>query len=279
MNHLQKALLFNALFSGLCGIVLIAFHTQIASLFGVANSTVFWMIGIALLYFIGTIIYEINKQGLRAILWIIVQDFLWVIASLILLLLDPFQLSFTGNLIIALVALAVLLMAVNQSLALAKVDNIADSQGIKQIKFERTVQATKQATWKVISDVSNYYQVAPNIDGVTVISGKGEGMVRACSHGKDSWTETCTLWEEEKRYAFEVNTSAPDYPYPFNYLQGYWEVEEITPSTTRIILRFRFRYKHNFQNILLHPFLKGKFSQIVDELLDNWEKMVSLGSA
>ncbi len=274
MNQLQQSLLANALFSGVSGTLLLVFHAQLADLFSLENSTAFWIIGIALLYFTATIVYEIKMQGPRAVLWIIAQDFLWVIASLVLLVWNPFLISFAGNLIIALVALGVLLMAINQSVALAKVDNSPDTPEMKQIQFERVFSMDKQATWEVIADVANYHQVAPNIDDVKIISGHGAGMVRACSHGKDSWTETCTLWEDEKRYAFEVNTAAPDYPYLFKYLHGYWEVEEVEPATTKVVLRFRFQYKSRLQNLLIHPFLKGKFTTIVEELLGNWEKLV-----
>lgn len=69
MNKLQKALGFNALFSGLSGIVLIVFNKEIAGLFETTNTTVFWVIGLVLLFFASTIIYEIRKQRPVAVLW------------------------------------------------------------------------------------------------------------------------------------------------------------------------------------------------------------------
>jgi len=164
-------------------------------------------------------------------------------------------------------------MAFNQAKALAQTDN-TQKRGLKQLSFQRTINATKEHVWKVVSDVSNYQKVAPNIDEVKVISGQGEGMVRSCSHGKDNWTETCSLWEEEKEYAFEVNTAAPDYPYPFKSLKGSWIVEEIDSSQTKVIMLFEFEYKWKFQNWLLHPLLKGKFGKTAEKLLDNWQNQI-----
>ena len=181
--------------------------------------------------------------------------------------------SKTGNVIIAAIALVVLLMAINQAKALAQVDSFL-IKGIKRMSFERTVKATIASVWKVISDVANYHEVAPNVDDVKIISGEGKGMVRSCSHGKDSWTETCSLWEEEKEYAFEVKTDAPDYPYPFKYLKGNWKVEAIDNSQTRVIMLFEFEYKRKFQNWLLHPILKGKFGKTAEKLLDNWQNQI-----
>lgn len=239
MNQLEKSLAANALFSSLSGIVLIVFNQTIANLFATANNTLFWMVGLALLFFAGTILYEIWKQRTLGVLFIILLDVLWIIGSLILLLFQPFEISNTGEGMIAGVALVVCFMAVLQAKVLAKIDSKANGN-IKQLSFERTVDASKEVVWKVISDVADYHEVAPNIDEVKIISGKGEGMLRACSHGKDRWTETCTLWAEGKEYAFEVNTAAPDYPYPFKYLKGYWKVEEIDSSNTKIIMCFEF---------------------------------------
>lgn len=273
MNQLQKSLLTNAIFSGLSGIVLVVFNKLIARLFDTANTTVFWIIGLALIFFAATIIYEMKRQKPIGVLLIIIQDFVWVIGSIVLLIFQPFEISITGNVIIALVAFVVLFMGINQAKALGQIDNKSTGT-IKQLRFERKTKAAKAKVWEVISDVANYHEVAPNIDDVEIVSGQEEGMIRSCSHGKDSWTETCSLWREEKEYAFEVNTDAADYPYPFTYLKGNWKIEEINSSHTKIIMLFEFEYRKKFQNWLLHPILKRKFSKTAKALLDNWQKKI-----
>lgn len=275
---MEKSLRINAYFSLSSGILLIVFNNQMAKLFGTSNNSIFWIAGIALIYFAGTIIFEIKRLRPLAILWIIIQDFTWVVASFFILVVNPFEISKEGNGTIAIVALVVLFMGMNQAKALSKLDSI-ENERTKYFRFERKINATKQDVWKVISDVSNYHKVAPNIDDVKIISGEGNGMIRSCSHGKDSWTETCTMWNEEKSYSFEVNTAAPDYPYPFKFLKGTWEVEEIDSSNTNLVMLFEFEYKRKFQNWLLHPFLKGKFKKTAEELLDNWQIKLELPAA
>ena len=120
MNKLQKALSINAIFSGVTGLGLILFHKSIANLFNIGESSIFWIVGIGLVFFALTIILEIKKQRRLAIIWIIIQDFIWVIGSVILLILRPFNISNTGNNTIAIIALVVLFMAINQSIALAQ---------------------------------------------------------------------------------------------------------------------------------------------------------------
>ncbi len=268
MNRLQYSLLFNAIFSGIFGIILIFLNQQLARIFETFNNTVFWITGIALIFFAITIGYEVVRQRALAVLWIITQDALWVIGSIIILATDPFNISFSGEIMILAVAIIVLFMAVNQSSALAKMDSNPEKAG-KKWRFERIVRADKKNVWKLISDVGNYHMFAPNIDDVQIISGEGIGMVRTCSHGKDNWAETCTLWTAEKGYAYTVHTDVPGYPYPFKFLKGSWEVEAIDSATSKIVMQFDFQYKKKFQNVLLHPFFRSKFHKIAGKLLDN----------
>jgi len=272
MNKLQKALSVNAIFSGISGLGLILFHRSIAKLFNIDQSNIFWIIGIGLVFFALTIILEVKKQRRLAVIWIIIQDFIWVIGSAVLLILQPFNISSTGNNTLAIVALIVFFMAINQSSALAQTNN-TNEKGRKQLVFKRTVRANKTEVWKVVSDVANYHQVAPNIDKIKIVSGKDEGMIRSCSHGKDSWTETCSVWQEEQSYSFIVNTSAPDYPYPLSFMQGTWNITEIDAKHTEIEMIFEFTYKKKILN-LMHPIMKMKFKKISNELLDNWQKIL-----
>jgi len=78
------------------------------------------------------------------------------------------------------------------------------------MRFEdsRTFDAPPDLVWAVITDTDLYAEVAPNLSSVEVLEGEGEGMVRECADtdGK-TWTETCTVWEPERRYAVEVHVA------------------------------------------------------------------------
>ncbi|WP_298899724.1 SRPBCC family protein [uncultured Psychroserpens sp.] len=273
MNTLQKSLIANAVFSSTCGIISILFKNDLERLFGIASNNSFLILGILLLIFTLTLVIEVKKQRALSVLWIIIQDLLWVIGSVILLLFDPFDITTEGHVIITIVAFVVLQLAFVQARGLARIDE-EYTRGLKVIRFSRTVKGTRQHVWDIISDVGNYHQVAPNINNSKIISGDKKGMVRSCSHGEDSWTETCTLWEDERQYSFEVNTKAPDYPYPLKFLKGTWIVNELTSSESEIVMIFEFEYKKAFQNSLVHPLMKYKFTKVCKELLDNWQHMI-----
>ena len=120
MNKLQKALRINALLSSISGIIMILLNPQIADLFGTINNTIFWIVGLILIYFALTIWYEIRKQRRLAVLWIVAQDYAWVIGSLGLIIINPFQITQIGNLIIGIIALIVLFIGINQTIGLNK---------------------------------------------------------------------------------------------------------------------------------------------------------------
>ena len=118
MNNLQMSLAGNATFSSLSGLGLIFLHQKIAELFHLENTTVFWVLGIGLLFFAITILIQIKKQNRKGVLFIIGQELLWVVGSLLLLILNPCSISSFGNIAIGIVAGIVLLFAILQWLSL-----------------------------------------------------------------------------------------------------------------------------------------------------------------
>lgn len=108
----------NAIFSIVCGILLISFPAFWADQFELSVITPFWVIGIGLVFFSATVFYEAFKQRRWAVIWIIVQDMIWVLGSIILLVTEPFGIGFIGNWIIFLIATIVLLFGLWQFYAL-----------------------------------------------------------------------------------------------------------------------------------------------------------------
>jgi len=74
-----------------------------------------------------------------------------------------------------------------------------------------------------------------------IVSGEGVGMVRQCEDTNGvCWLETCTRWEPDNAYAFEVDTSAPRYPLPLRTMRGDFEVEPLDSSRSIVSIRFTF---------------------------------------
>ena len=173
MNTLQKTMAINATITFISGILILLLQYQLMDIFETDSNTPFWVVGAVITVFSLTMFIEIKKQRAMAILWIIVQDAAWVIASALVLINRPFDISDTGYLLKELYALPVLIFIFYQSKGLAKIDQMSGSNK-KRMTYERIVHSDKKSAWKVISDVANYHLVASNIDSVKIVSGNGK---------------------------------------------------------------------------------------------------------
>lgn len=276
MKNLKLALRLNAAFSLITGTILILFSHSAASLFDVTQPAPVLLIGIGLLIF-SAAVYAVSRQSpiyLIYVFVIIILDIGWVIGSIVVITHGLFEISTAGHFAIASVAVIVSGFALHQSYALMHIDSTGNTATRKAFQFIRSVNSNRPTVWKVISDLNNYHNIAPNIDETHIVSGEGKGMVRTCSHGGNSWSETCTIWEPGQKYSFVIDTAAPNYPYPLKFLQGTWGAQSSGNGKTDIEMLFEFEYKHPLQALLIHPFMGSWFSGVCEELLDNWERKI-----
>ena len=116
MITLKNVLLVNAVSSGFTGIALIAAPRAIASLLEISYPGAVLYVGLFLLAFaIGVYMVARKPVPTRATVeTIVVADSLWVVASIVIVVLQFASVSFLGNFVIAAVAAWVALMAVLQ---------------------------------------------------------------------------------------------------------------------------------------------------------------------
>jgi len=104
----------NGLFSTLSGLSLFIFHHAIAMLFNVTLATVFWIVGIVLLFFSLTVFIEYGRQRKLYVRLMIIQDLIWVVASIFLLIFQPFGISLSVRYMIGLTATIVMVFSILQ---------------------------------------------------------------------------------------------------------------------------------------------------------------------
>jgi hypothetical protein len=113
MKTLTNVLRINALSSGVTGLGLISLSGVVANIFGVSETTPFLAVGIFLVAF-ALMVYLVSRtsmHNMNAVWIIIILDVAWVIASLIVVLFQLFDLSSLGYLMITGVGLWVAAMA------------------------------------------------------------------------------------------------------------------------------------------------------------------------
>lgn len=145
---------------------------------------------------------------------------------------------------------------------------------MKTLIISRQISAPLSSVWKVVADVGNYADYAPNIDRSFIVNGVGTGMIRECQSKEGRWQEVCTQWHPNTHYAFQVQTGAPDYPFPFKRLNGKWTVNEVDQNKSEIQMQFDVEFKQPWMTIILYPWMKFRFLKVCDKLLDNWQMAI-----
>ena len=138
---------------------------------------------------------------------------------------------------------------------------------------KRIINAPSEIVWSVIADIENYHKYATALTGITILSGKGEGMVRACSDATSTWTETCTKWIEGESYSFNVNTGK-DFPFPFDVFNGTWSLEEQSEGETLIIVKFKYQFSYRWMRWIYSNDTHMAIDEGNATLLDNWTKKI-----
>lgn len=123
MTTLKNVLLLNAVSSGATGLGLILFPATIANVFGMGEVSLFVGTGIFLTVFavLVGVVSRAKPIGEVAVRFIIMLDILWVVTSLAVVVLQMFDLSMVGYLLISAVGAWVSLMAYLQANGLKQV--------------------------------------------------------------------------------------------------------------------------------------------------------------
>lgn len=115
-QKLRWVLKGNAAFSLLSGLALIMTYTSLAGLMGIRHEAVLLYVGIGLVFFSGIVFHAgWRKMLLPKQVWaIVLQDWVWVVASGIIISIEAWGLSATGYWLIGGVAILVADFAVFQ---------------------------------------------------------------------------------------------------------------------------------------------------------------------
>lgn len=114
--NLKSILLANAMFSGMSGVVMVLGHSSLADFIGLSEPLALIIIGLGLIVFSAFLFWLKAKTNPPAglVATVVIQDGLWVLGSVLILLFKPFGMNYAGHLLIGVVAVVVLGFAVLQ---------------------------------------------------------------------------------------------------------------------------------------------------------------------
>jgi hypothetical protein len=118
---LRKALLGNALFSTLSGLIILFGQKWVLQILGLSNSVSLVILGVGLIVFAATLVVNARRRRVKTSdAWIaVLMDVAWVLASYVLIFVLPF--SKEGKWVIAVVAELVLLFAILQFMGIWRI--------------------------------------------------------------------------------------------------------------------------------------------------------------
>ncbi len=121
-SFLQRALLGNAAFSGLSGLLMVLAAGPISQFMGLTNPLVLTIVGIVLLLYMPFLVWLANQTPVPTrMAWIVIElDVLWVIGSLIVIFTSLVPLTTGGKWAVAITADIVTVFAILQYIGLRR---------------------------------------------------------------------------------------------------------------------------------------------------------------
>lgn len=226
-RRLRIALLVNAFFSMTCAMLMMFNPTIIGEILGIQAPLVLQVVGIGLAVFALDLLHQATRG--RVTTWRSIYssmgDFLWVLATCLLLIFFPNSLSSSGNLLAITVALTVFSFGVWQLWSIQQAYKLSTSEYRLCVPFY--VNAPAEEMWNVVSNLEDIKKYAASLKSSVVIEEQtpGVGTVRVCEdlRGK-RWSEECVQFENGRSFVLRFVSEAPDFPFPVQTMIGGWEI-------------------------------------------------------
>ena len=121
-RSLRNALRANGIFSGISGLIIVLLHSQVLNWLGISGVNIM-AIGIGLILFSTYLFWVSSREQLNKsmVTGVIGGDWLWVVASAVLLAFKASMFSTLGIIIVADVALLVMVFAIWQQRGLSRI--------------------------------------------------------------------------------------------------------------------------------------------------------------
>lgn len=243
---LRAALVSNAAFSLVSGLLLALVPASVAALFSYDQTGLLRAVGLGLVAFSLQVAFTGQRARVRPleVLFISLADLSWVVGSLVLLILFPKSFSLTCSWLFAGVAVVVAVFGVAQLIGLHR--SLAEptpGMGAYRYCLAVDVEASPEAMWRVVSDLGSIARYLPSLASSAlreVAAGRDSsafvGRVRECaSTRQEHWAEEVTRFDPEGR-AFDVRflTDEPGFPFPMRVMHGGWQVLALPGGQSRV---------------------------------------------
>ncbi len=251
-SFLRLALLSNAAFSLVSGVLLLLVPTTMAGLLGYDQLGILRTVGLLLMIFAGLVALSGLRERIRPIEVMLISgaDFGWVVGSLGLLTFLPESFSLLGARLFGGVAAIVGAFGVAQLTTLRRfLTSTTPALGKYRYCVAIDVNADAASMWRIVSNLAEIARYLPSLassrlrvdntnspENATPDSGVDVGRVRECvSIRQQQWAEEVTQFDPAGR-AFQVKflTDEPGFPFPMSSMHGGWQVLALARGKSRV---------------------------------------------
>jgi hypothetical protein len=277
-TRLRNVLRVNTVVSGLSGLAAAVASGWIAEVMGVSTMAV-GVVGVGLVLFAtGVGLASGSRQrrlpGLARLIG--VADAGWVAGTAVLIATGAFSAAGVGMVVaIGVVVASFAALELRGAAAVVSGPPVADvSPPLEAITISADVDAAAERGWAVVTDHELYARLAPNLGRVELTTANGPELARRCTNNKgQGWSESCTLWDEGRRFAVAVDTS--DYPYPLQTMRGSWSVDQLAPARSRLGMTFLFQPRPGLRGRLFVWTMHAAFPFVLRRILRGWKDALS----
>jgi Polyketide cyclase / dehydrase and lipid transport len=272
-TRLRNVLRVNAVVSGLSGLATALASGWVAEVMGVSMIAV-RVVGVGLVLFaVGVgLAGGWRQRRLPALARLIgVADAGWVAATAVLVATGAFSAAGIGVAVtIGVVVAGFAALDLRGPAVVVSAPPVADvSPPLEAITIAAEVGASAERAWAVVTDHELYGRLAPNLGRVELTRANGPELARHCTDNSGrGWSESCTLWDEGRRFAVAVDTS--DYPYPLQTMRGSWSVGRLAPARSRLGMTFLFQPRPRLRGRLFVWVLHAAFPVVLRRILRGW---------
>jgi hypothetical protein len=275
-TRLRKVLRVNAAVSGLSGFAAALASGWIAEVMGVSTIVV-RVVGVGLVLFaIGVGFASGSRQrrlpGLARLIG--VADACWVTATAVLVATGALGDAGIGVAVcVGVVVAGFSVFELRGAAAVVSAPLVADlSPSLEAITIAAEVDASAERAWAVVTDHELYGRLAPNLGRVDLTTTNGPELARRCTDNRGrGWSESCTLWDEGRRFAVAVDTS--DYPYPLRTMRGSWSVDRLGPARSRLGMTFLFQPRPGLRGRIFVWAMHAAFPVVLRRILRGWNDL------
>ena len=273
---LRNVLRVNASMSMLLGGAAAVFAPRVDGLLGTGGPGWVRLVGLGLVTFGATVMFVAGRRTTSLRRWtpaVVAADAGWLTATTATIALGWF--SGPGIAVMVTVGVFVGGCAIRQWSGVRRLRHvdmtpIDEVPPVEVVHVQARVGAAATTVWPVLIDHELYGRLAPNLGAVRPTSTNGPELTRVCStRGGTQWSETCTLWEEGRRFEIAVDTA--DYPYPLDEMRGSWWV---TPSGDESLvgMDFRFRPTPGVRGAVFVVLMQLAFPVVLRRIIGGWRR-------